>query len=272
MSIQNADREVVPTAIAWASYPYAEHVVVVTGGGSGIGRAVAVAFLEQGATVCVLGRSDATLRETVAGWGDRASAWVVDVTQRDEVDRVVANIVARHGRIDVVVNNAGLSEPTVIDDFDHSAWDRMRAVNLDALIHVARATVPHLERSGGNLIAMSSVAGLGGDWGQFAYNATKGGVNTLVQSLALDLGRRGIRVNAIAPAFTATQQTKSRLDDPTFRGALMDRIALDRVGEPEDIARVALFLASPDAAYMTGVIVPVDGGTTASVGTPRPPA
>ncbi|OZD70918.1 3-oxoacyl-ACP reductase [Rhodococcus sp. 06-1059B-a] len=234
-------------AIAWASYPYAEHVVVVTGGGSGIGRAVAVAFLEQGATVCVLGRSDATLRETVAGWGDRASAWVVDVTQRDEVDRVVANIVARHGRIDVVVNNAGLSEPTVIDDFDHSAWDRMRAVNLDALIHVARATVPHLERSGGNLIAMSSVAGLGGDWGQFAYNATKGGVNTLVQSLALDLdlGRRGIRVNAIA---------------------------LDRVGEPEDIARVALFLASPDAAYMTGVIVPVDGGTTASVGTPRPPA
>ncbi|WP_249277819.1 SDR family NAD(P)-dependent oxidoreductase [Rhodococcoides fascians] len=137
---------------------------------------------------------------------------------------------------------------------------------------IARATVPHLERSGGNLIAMSSVAGLGGDWGQFAYNATKGGVNTLVQSLALDLGRRGIRVNAIAPAFTATQQTKSRLDDPTFRGALMDRVALDRVGEPEDIARVALFLASPDAAYMTGVIVPVDGGTTASVGTPRPPA
>lgn len=110
MSIQNADREVVPMAIAWASYPYAEHVVVVTGGGSGIGRAVAVAFLEQGATVCVLGRSDATLRETVAGWGDRASAWVVDVTQRDEVDRVVANIVARQGRIDVVVNNAGLSE------------------------------------------------------------------------------------------------------------------------------------------------------------------
>lgn len=259
-------------SIAWASYPYHGAVVVVTGGGSGIGRAIATAFLEQGATVVVLGRSEDTLRDTIAGYPDRASAIVVDVTVQAEVDASIAAIVEQHGRIDVVINNAGLSEPTVIDDFDHAAWNRMRAVNLDALIHVARATVAHLEASGGNLVAISSVAGLGGDWGQFAYNATKGGVNTLVQSLALDLGRRGIRVNAIAPAFTATQQTRARLDDPEFHRILMDRIALDRVGEPEDIARVALFLAGRDAAYITGAIIPVDGGTTASVGTPRPPS
>jgi len=114
------------------------------------------------------------------------------------------------------------------------------------------------------------VAGLGGDWGQFAYNATKGAVNALIQSLALDLGRHGVRVNAIAPAFTSTRQTQSRLDDPEFLAALLDRVALNAVATPADIARAALFLASPDASYITGVILPVDGGTTASSGTPRP--
>jgi NAD(P)-dependent dehydrogenase (short-subunit alcohol dehydrogenase family) len=102
------------------------------------------------------------------------------------------------------------------------------------------------------------------------HNATKGAVNALVQSMALDLGRDGVRVNAIAPAFTATRQTQERLDDPVFRSALHDRLALDRAADPEDVARAALFLASPDAAYITGVVLPVDGGTTASVGTPRP--
>ena len=95
-------------------------------------------------------------------------------------------------------------------------------------------------------------------------------MNALVQSMALDLGRDGVRVNAIAPAFTATRQTQERLDDPAFWSALRDRLALERAADPEDVARAALFLASPDAAYITGVVLPVDGGTTASVGTPRP--
>jgi meso-butanediol dehydrogenase/(S,S)-butanediol dehydrogenase/diacetyl reductase len=119
-------------------------------------------------------------------------------------------------------------------------------------------------------VAISSIAGLRGDWGMFAYNATKGAVNALVQSLALDLGADGVRVNAIAPAFTHSRLTEERLDDPEFLGRLLDRVALGRVAEPEDIARVALFLASPDAGYITGAIIPVDGGTTASTGTPRP--
>jgi meso-butanediol dehydrogenase/(S,S)-butanediol dehydrogenase/diacetyl reductase len=117
---------------------------------------------------------------------------------------------------------------------------------------------------------VSSIAGLGGDWNQFAYNATKGAVNALVQSLALDLGRDGVRVNAVAPAFTVSRLTEERLSDPHFKERLLDRIALDRVAQPEDIARAVLFLASPDAGYITGVILPVDGGTSASTGTPRP--
>lgn len=257
--------------IGWATYPFDDHVVVITGAGSGIGRAIAVAFLEQGASVCVLGRSQDALDETVAGFpGDRALTVATDVTVQSEVESAIRTILDRFGHIDAVVGNAGLSEPSVIDDFDHQVWDRMRSVNLDGMIHLARATVDALGASRGTFIAISSVAGLGGDWGQFAYNATKGGVNTMMQSLALDLGSRGVRVNAIAPGFIATQQTRSRLDDEEFAAALMNRVPLERAGTPEDVARVALFLAGPDAGYLTGVIIPVDGGITASSGTPRP--
>jgi meso-butanediol dehydrogenase / (S,S)-butanediol dehydrogenase / diacetyl reductase len=150
------------------------------------------------------------------------------------------------------------------------AWERLRTVNLDAVIHLARLTVPLLRASRGSFIAMSSIAGLRGDWSQFAYNATKAAINGLVQSLALDLGADGVRVNAIAPAFTVSRLSQQRLDDTVFAQRLLDRVALNRVAQPEEIAKAALFLASPDAGYITGAILPVDGGTSASSGTPRP--
>lgn len=257
--------------IAWARYPYDGTVVLITGGGSGIGRAVARAFAEQGARIAISGRREVPLLETIADVpGDRALVVAADVATVAGVEEVVEAVLARWGRVDVVIANAGLSEPGTVDDLDDVAWERMRSVNVDGLIRLARATVPHLRCSRGTFIAMSSVAGFGGDWNQAGYNATKGAVNALVQSMALDLGRDGVRVNAIAPAFTATRQTRKRLDNPAFRDALLDRIALDRPADPEDIARAALFLASPDAGYITGVVLPVDGGTTASVGTPRP--
>src|SRR5690349_18166211 len=161
-------------------------------------------------------------------------------------------------------------DPGTVDTLDDASWERMRSINLDGLIRLARTSVPRLRESRGTFLAISSIAGLGGDWNQAGYNATKGAVNALVQSMALDLGRDGVRVNAIAPAFTATRQTQDRLDDPAFWSALRNRLALERAADPEDVARAALFLASPDAAYITGVVLPVDGGTTASVGTPRP--
>lgn len=256
--------------IAWASYPYDGKVVLVTGAGSGIGRAIAGAFLEQGASVAVVGRGEAALRESVDGHDDRVLAIAEDLTSPGAAERVADAVVDRFGRLDVVVANAGTSEPSDIDTFDDAAWERQRAINLDAVIRLARAVVPHLRCTRGSLVAISSIAGLRGDWGMFAYNATKGAVNALVQSLALDLGADGVRVNAIAPAFTHSRLTEERLDDPEFLGRLLDRVALGRVAEPEDIARVALFLASPDAGYITGAIIPVDGGTTASTGTPRP--
>lgn len=257
--------------IAWATYPYQGQVVLITGAGSGIGRAIAQAFLEQGASVAVIGRNRESLEETLSGFApEKTLAVVADVTDVAQVTNAVDAVVDRFGRLDAVIANAGHSEPSYVDTFDEAAWQRLRSVNLDSLIHLTRLTAPFLRTANGSFIAVSSIAGLGGDWGQFAYNATKGAVNALVQSLALDLGRDGVRVNAVAPAFTVSRLTKDRLDDPRFSQRLMDRIALDRVAQPEDIARAVLFLASPDASYITGVILPVDGGTTASTGTPRP--
>jgi meso-butanediol dehydrogenase/(S,S)-butanediol dehydrogenase/diacetyl reductase len=246
-------------------------VVLVTGAGSGIGRAIARAFLEQGDAVLVAGRRREPLEETVAGFpAERTAVVAADASTTDGVRVVVGAATERWGRIDVVVANAGLSEPGTIDDLDDASWERMRSINLDGLIRLARAGVPHLRASGGSFLAISSIAGLGGDWNQSGYNATKGAVNALVQSMALDLGRDGVRVNAIAPGFIATRQTRSRLEEPVFRAVLRDRLAIDRPGTPEDVADAALFLTGPGAAYITGVVLPVDGGITASSGTPRP--
>ena len=257
--------------IAWARYPYDGTVVLVTGAGSGIGQAIARAFLEQGASVCVTGRHEQPLRETVEGFPEeRVLVRTTDVADRAEVKGLVAAIADRFGRLDVDVNNAGVFEGGEIEDYDDAAWERMRSINLDAVLFVARAAVPLLKQSRGNLVAISSVSGLRGDWGQFAYNATKGAVNAMVQSLALDLGAYGVRANVIAPAFTATRLTQDRLDDPAFAAALHNRVALGRAATPEDVARAVLFLAGPDAAYITGAVIPVDGGTTASTGQPRP--
>ncbi|MEB2619863.1 meso-2,3-butanediol dehydrogenase [Kocuria rosea] len=257
--------------IAWARYPYDSTVVLVTGAGSGIGRAIARAFLEQGAIVCITGRHEQPLRETAEGFPEeQVLLRTTDVADRGEVEGLITAITDRFGRLDVVVNNAGVFEGGEIENYEDASWERMRSINLDAVLFVTRAAVPWLKRSRGNLVAISSVSGIRGDWAQSAYSATKGAVNAMMQSLALDLGRDGVRVNVIAPAFTATRLTQERLDDPAFAAALHDRVALGRAATPEDIARAVLFVAGPDASYITGAVIPVDGGTTASNGTPRP--
>lgn len=256
--------------MTWASYPYEGHRVLVTGAGTGIGRAIARAFLEQGARVALVGRTGATLEEAASAAPERAHVTVADASRRDGVEASVAEAVAVFGGLDAVVANAGLSEHGRITELDDDSWERMRSVNLDGTVLLARAAMPHLRVSRGVFLAISSIAGLGGDWSQPAYSATKAAVHGLVQSMAIDEGRDGVRVNAIAPGFTRTQQTAQRLSDPAFSARLLDRLALDRVAEPADIAAAALFLASPDAAYITGVVLPVDGGTSAAVGTPRP--
>lgn len=255
--------------IASAVYPYRGSVVLVTGAGTGIGRSIARGFLEQGACVVAVGRTESALREAIGDAdAERAYVRVADVATPGASAAVVDDTIERFGRLDVVVACAGSSEPSRVGE-NNGAWERLRRVNLDAMVELVDACVAHLRASRGNFLAVSSIAGMRGDWGMYAYNATKAAVNVMVQSLALDLGVDGVRVNAVAPGFTDSRLTRERLDDPEFLQRLMDRTPLRRVADPDDIARAVLFICSPDAGYITGAVIPVDGGVSASSGTPR---
>ena len=253
------------------NYAVDEKIVVVTGAGSGIGRAIARAFLANGATVVVTGRRRDPLEETVDGADDgRALVLPGDVSRRDDVDAMVAATLDRFGRIDVVVSNAGVHDGGGdITELTDENWALLRGVNIDGFVHLAQATLPALVRSGGNFVAVSSVSGIAGDWGQAAYNASKHAMTGFVRSLALDYGGRGVRVNAVLPAFTLTEMTSGMAEDEEALKPFVNRIALGRPGEPEDIAPVVLFLASEDARYITGALLAVDGGTSASTGQPH---
>lgn len=246
-------------------YPFDDTIVLVTGAGSGIGQAIARAFLDSGASVAVVGRRTAKLAETLHGYDpERVLAIGADLTDPAQTATIVEQVVERFGRLDVFVNNAAgyLAKP--FTEVTSEEWEGLRRTNLDAFVQLAQLALPELERSGGNLVAVGSVSGLRGDWGQSVYNATKAAVMNFVQSLALDYGPRGVRLNSVAPAFTRTEVTAGVPEEAM--GPLVNRIALGRPGEPTDIAPAVLFLASPDAAYITGAILAVDGGTSASTG------
>jgi meso-butanediol dehydrogenase/(S,S)-butanediol dehydrogenase/diacetyl reductase len=251
-------------------YAVEGRAVLVTGGGSGIGAAIAAAFLANGARVAVSGRRPEPLQRVVdAAPAGRALAVPGDVGRPEDAARIVAETVAAFGGLDVVVSNAAGYASGELTDLSAADWERLRSTNVDGLFHLAQAALPHLVAARGNLVAVASVSGLAGDWGQAAYNATKHAVVGFVRSLALDYGDRGVRVNAVAPAFTLTEMTAGVGRDEAALAPFVNRIALGRPGVPEDVAPAVLFLASDDAAYITGAVLPVDGGTSASTGQPH---
>lgn len=244
--------------------------VLVTGGGSGIGRAIAQAFLDNGARVAVAGRRAEPLEDLVASApAGKALAVVGDVGLAADAASIVTRTVDAFGALDVVVSNAAGYAKGDLTELAVDDWESMRRTNIDGFVHLAQASLPHLVASHGNLVAVASVSGLRGDWGQAAYNATKHAIVGFVQSLALDYGGRGVRVNAVAPSFTLTELTAGMASDEAALAPFVERIALERPGRPEDVAPAVLFLASDDAAYITGAVLAVDGGTSASTGQPR---
>ena len=240
--------------------------VLVTGGASGIGRGIAEAFGRHGARVLLTYFSSKEgAAETVAAIdaaGGQAMALRADLTQEAEVERVVATIIDRFGGIDVLVANAGgLLLRSPVAECPRALWDQALAVNLTSTFLCCRAVIPYMERAGhGCIITMSSLAAHdGGGPGASHYAAAKGGVLTFTRALAKELGPRGIRVNSIAPGLIATQ-FHDRFTPPEGRQATVSRTPLRREGLPDDVAGVALFLASPLAAFLTGETIEVNGG------------
>lgn len=244
--------------------------VIVTGAGSGMGREIARGFLANGASVVVAGRRLDPLSETITGYGpERALAVGVDVADQDSVNALIGRAVETFGAVDVIVSNAAIYFGGEITELSETDWRSQFQINVDGLYHLVTAASDQLVASRGNVIAVSSVSGQAGDWGQAGYNASKHAVNGMIRSLALDYGDRGVRFNAVAPAFTTTDMTAEVWEDDADLAPFLNRIALGRPGRADDVVGPVLFLASPDAAYITGSILTVDGGTSASTGQPH---
>ncbi|HET6927887.1 MAG TPA: SDR family NAD(P)-dependent oxidoreductase [Hyphomicrobiaceae bacterium] len=244
-------------------------IALVTGAGSGLGRATAKLFAAEGAHVYVTdsnGPAAASVVEEILGTGASAQAITTDVTRGLDVTAMFRAVESTHGRLDVLVNNAGLN---VRGDFRHlsdAEWVKIREVNLDGVVRVARDGFALLRASGrGSLINIASIMGHRGLRQLVAYSATKGAILALTRGLAVEYAPFAIRVNALAPGFVETALTQRALKNPGIQKALLDNTPLRRFGLPEEIAKAALFFASDDASYVTGAELAVDGGMSASL-------
>jgi meso-butanediol dehydrogenase/(S,S)-butanediol dehydrogenase/diacetyl reductase len=249
---------------------FQDKVVVVTGAGSGIGAGTARRFLKEGAFVVLNGRREHKLRETIAGF-DAAKSLVHpgDVSDESYIKRLVADTVAKFGKLDVFVNNAATAIFGPFDKTTTEDWRKVLATDIDSVYFGAREALPHLLKTRGSLINVSSVSGLGGDWGMSSYNAAKGAVTNFTRSLALEYGSRGVRVNAVAPSFTTTEATSELAQNEAVMAAFRERLPIGRAATPDEVAGVIAFLASEDAVFINGVNLPIDGGLHASNGQPN---
>jgi len=246
-------------------------VAFITGGGTGIGRACALAFAREGAEVALAGRRPeplAAVGAEIVATGSEAFAIACDVTDRTSVESALAQAEKRFGKVNVIVNNAGAVVVATVEDTSDQDWDRVMATNLTGTFFVSRAALPVLRRAGGGAIVnIGSVLGIVARKDRAAYCAAKAGVSGLTRAMALDHAADKIRVNCICPTIVETelgmQSIAMKPDAQAERARRIAEIPIGRMGTPEDVAMMAVYLASDEASWLTGVSFPLDGGLTA---------
>ena len=248
-------------------------VAVVTGAGSGIGRSIACRFAAEGASVVVNDldkqAAERTVSEIGAGSGI-AVAWQADVAEARAVEALVDETLRRFGRLDVMVNNAAAPLAALVADTDDQTWRRVLSVTLDGTFHGIRASLRVMTRQrSGSIVNIASVAGMGGSVAFGAYGAAKAAVLNLTQTAAVEIASHGVRVNAISPGTIATPPMLAFIDQIGGADAFAKQLPLERIGDPDEVAHVALFLASEESSYVTGANYVVDGGVSARLGAPR---
>jgi NAD(P)-dependent dehydrogenase (short-subunit alcohol dehydrogenase family) len=242
-------------------------VAIITGAASGLGRASAKLFAEQGASVVVADRDGAGGLETVTqirDTGGQAEFIETDVAVADDVDAMVAKAVTCFGKLDVLFNNAGIAIRKPVADLSEDEWDRCIDTNLKGVFLGSKSAIPEMIRGGGgSIINTASIYGVVGGRTRAAYSASKGGIVNLTRSMALDYASQNIRVNCICPGFVETPLLKKILGTEAEFQALVDMHPMGRLGRPIETAYAAVYLASDEAAFTTGIALPVDGGYTA---------
>jgi 3-oxoacyl-(acyl-carrier-protein) reductase len=235
---------------------------LVTGGSRGIGRAIALELGRQGASVAVgYAHNKAAAEEVaaeIASSGGQSFAFGCDVQDPEAVESAVASVVERFGKIDVLVNNAGITRDRSLAKMSHEEWDAVLQTNLTSVFNLTARVLPHMVQAGyGRIVNISSVIGLHGNFGQANYAAAKAGIIGFTKSAALELARKGVTVNAIAPGFIETEMIAAMPDD--VRTRILEKIPMGRFGRPEEIAQVVAFLVL-HGDYITGQVISIDGG------------
>ena len=236
---------------------------LITGAARGIGKALAIRFAQEGANIAftdlVINEAAQETEKEIAALGVKVKGYASNAANFDQTHEVVAEIVKDFGSVDILVNNAGITKDGLMLKMTEAQWDAVLTVNLKSAFNFIHAVIPVMSKQRkGSIINMSSVVGVHGNAGQCNYSASKAGMIGLAKSIAQEMGKRGIRANAIAPGFIITAMTDQLSDD--VKKAWCDKIPLHRGGTPEDISDVALFLASDLSSYVTGQVIQVDGG------------
>ena len=237
-------------------------VAIITGASQGIGRTIALVFAKSGANVICIARSESKIKELyleITDQGGQASPIACDVGDGDAYANAIKSVANEYGKLDILINNAGITRDALLMRMNDTQWDEVLNTNLKGAFHGMKSAIrPMMKNKYGRIINISSIVGLTGNPGQANYAASKAGLIGMTQSIAKEVGTRGITVNCIAPGWIDTEMTVDLPEDS--KKDLLDRIPIGKIGKPEDIAHAAVFLASDEASYITGQTITVDGG------------